>query len=208
MIKIKYELIRSNRKTLCISIKDNKVIVRAPLRMSITRIESFVRQKSDWIIKQLSKDDVYKQLSSYKYILVKGEMLPLIVGGENKITKKCVCVKSLTEIPKLYLDSFGDEFLKIFMEISKSSGLMASNVRFKSYKARWGCCDVKKEIIFNYKLLMLPTDLWRCVIVHELCHTVFMDHSKNFHALAKTVMPSYADVHKKLKNYTAVTRIY
>ena len=208
MIKIKYELIRSDRKTLCISIRDNKVIVRAPLRMSITKIEDFVRQKSEWIVKQLSKVDDYKQLSTYKYILVKGEMVPLIVGEKNKITKNGVYVKSFSQIPNLYIDTFGDEFLKLFKEISKSYGLKASSVRFKAYKARWGCCDAKKAIIFNYKLLMLPTDLWRCVIVHELCHTVFMDHSKNFHALAKTVMPSYAVAHKKLKNYSAVTRLY
>ncbi|MGN1060699.1 MAG: M48 family metallopeptidase [Candidatus Coproplasma sp.] len=208
MIKIKYELFRSSRKTLCISIRENKVIVRAPMHTPIAKIDDFVRQKSGWIIKQLSKDDGYRELSEYKSILVKGELLPLIVGNEDKITKKFVSVKKSSDIKNLYIECFGDEFLKLFKEVSKSSGLNANSVSFKSYKSRWGCCDCKKSIIFNFKLLMLPKELWRCVIVHELCHTVFMDHSKNFHALANSVMPDYSAVHKKLKAYSAVTRLY
>ncbi|MGN0806130.1 MAG: M48 family metallopeptidase [Candidatus Coproplasma sp.] len=208
MTTIQYKLIRSSRKTLCISIRDGEVIVRAPAHMSIAKIEDFIRKKSDWILKQLSGDKFCDELSEYKYVLVKGKKVALVFGNENKIEEGCVTVKNISDIQKLYTESFGEEFLNLFREVCLSSGLKANSVRFKSYKSRWGCCDNKKNIIFNFKLLMLPVDLWRCVIVHELCHTVFMDHSKNFHALANSVMKDYSAVHKKLKNYCVVTRLY
>ena len=208
MIDIDYELIRSSRKTICISICDNKVIVRAPLRTSIERIETFIQKKRAWIIKQLSTDSVYDELVGYEYVLVKGEKVPLVFGEVNKIENDCVTVKNLSCINKLYFQTFKQEFLKLFEELSRGSGLKAKSVTFRSYKARWGCCDSKKNIVFNYKLLMLPTCLWRCVIVHELCHTVFMDHSKNFKMLAQSIMPDYNVVHRQLKKYGAVTRLY
>lgn len=208
MTEINYELIRSSRKTICISIRDNRVIVRAPQRTSVDKIESFINKKRAWILKQLSNDNEYSYLSSYKYVLVKGEKVPLVLGDENKIEKDCVIVKNLSYLNKLFTQTFGEEFLNLFNEVSLASGLKAKSSSFKSYKARWGCCDSQKRIVFNYKLLMLPVDLWRCVIVHELCHTVFLDHSKNFKMLVQSIMPSYNAVHKELKRYGAVTRLY
>ncbi len=50
-----YRLIRSNRKTLAIQIRNGDVIVRAPLYTSLSRIDEFVSQHLEWIEKQLSK---------------------------------------------------------------------------------------------------------------------------------------------------------
>ncbi|MGN1103719.1 MAG: M48 family metallopeptidase [Candidatus Coproplasma sp.] len=208
MIDINYELIRSSRKTICISVRDNRVIVRAPLRTSIDKIENFIQKKRAWILKHLSNDSVYDELVSYEYVLIKGEKVPLVFGDVNKITSDCVTVKNLSCLNKLYFQTFKQEFLLLYEELSMVSGLKAKSVSFRSYKARWGCCDSKKNIIFNYKLLMLPTNLWRCVIVHELCHTVFMDHSQNFKKLAQSIMPDYNVVHCQLKKFGAVTRLY
>ncbi len=208
MTEIKYEIIRTNRKTLCVTVTDGKVIVRSPMRLPIEKIERFVQSKSSWIIKRLNENTSLDELVSLKKIYVKGRLVPLIVGKENFVTLNCVCVSSVKNLKKLYVATFGEEFINLFNEISNVSGLRAKSIGFKSYKSRWGCCDSKRAIIFNYKLLMLPVDLWRCVIVHELCHTVFMDHSKNFHALAQSVMPSYNRVHKRLKEFACVCRLY
>lgn len=208
MIDIEYRLIRSSRKSICISIRDNNVIVRAPLSTSVERIESFILKKRDWILKQLATNNSFNDLSSYKYVLVKGERVPLVFGDKNIIDKECVIVKNLSCLNRLYTQTFGEEFLNHFEGVCRTSGLKAKIVTFRSYKARWGCCDSHKRIVFNYKLLMLPVDLWRCVIVHELCHTVFMDHSKNFKMLANNIMPSYNAVHKQLKKYSFITRLY
>lgn len=209
MTEIKYEVVRTARRTLCVSVKDGKVIVRAPYRVSAESIERFVRQKTAWIVAHLTPNNPYYDgLASLEQIYAKGRLLPFIIGGENFISDKCVSVRSLSSLKKLYVSTFGAEFMDILNVISARSGLNARSVSFKAYSARWGCCDSKGCVIFNYKLLMLPTELWRCVIVHELCHTVYMNHSEKFYALAEEIMPGYKEVRKRLKTFACVCRLY
>ncbi len=49
--------------------------------------------------------------------------------------------------------------------------------------ARWGSCSSRGMITLNTKLLFLPDYLVRYIMIHELCHTVHMNHSKDFWAL-------------------------
>ena len=65
-------------------------------------------------------------------------------------------------------------------EISQILGLQYNFLSFKNYKSRWGCCDAKKNVILNYKLYMLDEFTIKCVIVHELLHTLYLNHGKNF----------------------------
>ena len=45
-----YTLVRSNRKTVAIQLqKDGRVVVRAPKRLAVYRIEAFVKEKQGWI---------------------------------------------------------------------------------------------------------------------------------------------------------------
>src|SRR3989339_483296 len=69
----------------------------------------------------------------------------------------------------------------------------------RGQKARWGSCSSKGTISLNYKLLFLEREWVRCVLLHELCHTVFMDHSPNFHALLDRVEPKCPQLDKELR---------
>ncbi|MCD8201109.1 MAG: M48 family metallopeptidase, partial [Clostridia bacterium] len=82
------------------------------------------------------------------------------------------------------------------------------DVRFRSYKARWGCCDSKGVVTFNYKLLMIPEDLQLYVAVHELCHLVEMNHSSKFWRAVEAVMPDYMERHEKSHEYDFLLRLY
>ena len=54
--KISYQIIRSSRRTMSLEIKpDGRIIVRAPLRLSETRIRKFVEEKQEWILKNMEK---------------------------------------------------------------------------------------------------------------------------------------------------------
>jgi hypothetical protein len=53
----------------------------------------------------------------------------------------------------------------------------------RGQKTRWGSCSSKGTISISSKLLFLERDWVRCVLIHELCHTVFMDHSQKFRGL-------------------------
>jgi len=59
-------------------------------------------------------------------------------------------------------------------------------------QTRWGSCSARGTISCNASLLFLPRELARHVLLHELCHTVHLDHSPRFHALLDEVDPDAA----------------
>ncbi len=69
------------------------------------------------------------------------------------------------------------------------SGLSCSAVRYRAQRMRWGSCTSAGVLHLNAKLLFLPRELAGFVILHELCHTVHMDHSPRFKALLSAHEP-------------------
>ena len=57
---MQYKLIRSDRKTVSLQIKNGELVVRAPRRLAKAAIEGFVRKHMDWIRKQLKKQTQVK----------------------------------------------------------------------------------------------------------------------------------------------------
>ena len=74
-------------------------------------------------------------------------------------------------------------------------------ISVKTMKTRWGSCSYDKgRVSYNTALLAVPTECARYVVVHELAHFVYHDHSPRFHALTAEVLPGAAQYRKKLKS--------
>ena len=73
-------------------------------------------------------------------------------------------------------------------------------VEIKKYKSRWGACYPKiNKVSFNLALVHLNYELIDYVIVHELCHFLQPNHSKQFYQEIKKRLPNYKQCEKKLK---------
>jgi hypothetical protein len=93
-------------------------------------------------------------------------------------------------------------------------GIQLNEVKINSSKGRWGSCsqhkrrtllNSKKSYNINLSLftLLLPMHLQKLILLHELTHTLYMDHSPAFHAHLNTWLEGKEDaLEKELKKYT------
>ncbi len=197
-----YQLIRSKRKTLSLQINHQaQLIVRAPQRLSIKKIEDFIEQKSSWIERKIQ--------FSHSNIVVKPDYIEgekfLYLGNYYPFTINIQIKSSLTfdginfnanKInKKILLNWYKNTFQKIALPrldyYAKNNQFNYNQVRLKSQKTLWGSCSSVNNINLNYLLIMSPISVIDYVIVHELCHTVHKNHSKNFWNLVQQILPNY-----------------
>lgn len=81
--------------------------------------------------------------------------------------------------------------------LSYQRGLPYIRASVRQQRSRWGSCSRKKTISLNARLLLLPREVVDYVLIHELCHTMEMNHSPRFWALVETHDAEYLG-HKKL----------
>ena len=67
--------------------------------------------------------------------------------------------------------------------LSRETGLAYRRVVIRRQRSRWGSCSAQGAISLNAALLFLPAHLTRYVLVHELCHTVHLNHSSRYWSL-------------------------
>ena len=201
-----YKIIRSNRKTMCLSVDENaKLIVRAPNRASDKQIREFVSIKESWINnkQRLMRDRLaeYESHISLQQCLYLGKLYPLklIPSQVEKITfngSDFTVSYSAEEKIKLTLNSW---YKQRFIDIAKPRvnyyakkyNLAINRVNVKAQKTLWGSCSSKNNINLNYQLIMAPIEVIDYVIVHELVHTLHKNHSPRFWQEVSSIMPKY-----------------
>lgn len=99
----------------------------------------------------------------------------LVVSGA--VEDADACLASL----KRWLDRSARERLLPLLALTASdSGLAYTGARIRAQKTRWGSCSSRKTISLNRNLVFLPQHLVRSLMLHELAHTLVLDHSQRF----------------------------
>ena len=168
---MKYELIRSDRKSIAIQIRSGRVIVRAPVKMSDADIRKFVSSKQDWIEKHLA------------------ESAPSEAEKLSYDDVKALADRALAYIPPRVA------------YYAKLVGVSYGRICIRNQKSKWGSCSSKGNLNFNCLLMLMPPEVIDSVIVHELCHRKEMNHSPRFYAEVLRVMPDYYERHKWIKEH-------
>jgi len=85
---------------------------------------------------------------------------------------------------------------------AKKYGFTFSDVKINKSRTRWGSCSAKKSINLSYYCMLLPEHLVDFIILHELCHTIEMNHGERFWLLLDKVTGNRAkELTKELKSY-------
>jgi predicted metal-dependent hydrolase len=81
---------------------------------------------------------------------------------------------------------------------SRETGLSYTAVTIRAQRTRWGSCTARGRISLNYTIAFLPWELCRLVLVHELCHTVELNHSPRFWAVLDRHVPGCRELDARL----------
>lgn len=171
---IGYELTRSKRKSIAVSVREDlRVIVRAPLKMPLRDIEGFVVKHSAWIEK-------HKLLMEQRKIRQMENQL----SGEQR--------DALRQKAREVLPQRVAYFSAII-------GVEPTGVKVTSAVTRWGSCSAKNSLCFSYRVMLLPNEIIDYIIVHELTHIKVKNHSAAFYSEISKYQPDYKERIIKLK---------
>ena len=214
---IEFSIARKNVKNINLNIKPNmKVEVSANERVPLNYIYDFVKKKGPWILKNVQKfKDVqpyerrereYVSGESFQY-LGKQYRLRVRKTGERETVKyfrgfiymyvqdpSCFKTKA-----KLMDEWYREKAHKIFQEsldrlypLLRKYGVNKPTIDFRVMKARWGSALIDANtILLNFELIKAPKNAIDYVILHELIHFKYNDHSENFYNLLYSLMPDW-----------------
>ncbi|MCC9001639.1 MAG: M48 family metallopeptidase, partial [Candidatus Competibacter sp.] len=136
----------------------------------------------------------YRQTPSDTVSIRNGQPGRLMIAGA--IGNKIACRAALLR----WLARRGREALAPWLaRLADETGMPFSEVRIKGQRTRWGSCTAKGVISLNYKLLFLPPEWVRYVLIHELCHTQELNHSTRFWQLVNRWEPNTAEIRNRLR---------
>jgi hypothetical protein len=93
-----------------------------------------------------------------------------------------------------------EELAPWLSRLAGENGFRFNEVLVRGQKTRWASCTSKGTISLSYKLLFLERDSVRCVLLHELCHTAVMNHSRRFWTLLCGLEPNCKAIRKRMRD--------
>jgi hypothetical protein len=218
---LEVQLFSTKRKTIQIKIENQKKIkVNAPYTLKIEEIIYILNKKSNWIknkiifFEKIGYVELNKKFEEGERFLFLGdEYILKFLNGKGVINKSIYLEKNflIYTYRKNDPDSIKNN-LKIWY---KKESLNIINKRINHYKKyfdynprdikvkeqnkRWGSCTYKDDLLFNWKIIMMKIDVIDYIVIHEMCHMKYKNHSKDFWILVSNIMPDYKEKEKWLK---------
>lgn len=209
---ISYTLKRSKRKTASIYVeRDGQITLIAPQELTERQIEKVLEEKRLWIYKNLAE---WHDLNSARIErqFVNGEGF-LYLGRSYRLK----IVPKQTE-PLLLKDGYfclradlrlGEKGTAAFREFFRDKGIVRINERVDHYKARmdvepktvkimdlknrWASWTPGGNLNFHWKCMMAPIKILDYIVVHELAHIIYPDHSAKFWNEVDKMLPDYGE---------------
>jgi predicted metal-dependent hydrolase len=195
---------KSRRMTLRISAHKGLEII-VPKRTNIKTAMDFLNLKYNWVQKHRHllyeestpiylPDDInlatigerwnirYGQKSLTKHYLSSEITQTLLVKNSKTTTSATLIKEWLRKKAKKHLPLLLSHYSQTYQ-----LPYQGCSVRFQN--ARWGSCSKDGNISLNCKLLLLPTEITKYILIHELIHTIHLDHSVQFWQAVEQILP-------------------
>ena len=177
-----YHLERKKIKNLYLRLIDGEIHISAPILYPIYKINEFVLSKESLINKHKNKEKKHYQEGNS--ILLFGEYVPLYEYQRYMLNESLKYIKERT-FYYYKLMNLGDKLPKVYIKKIKSAyGIYHKNTHFITYN----------DILFHHR-----KDIIDYVVIHELAHIKYFDHSKSFWNFVSLYCPKYKELRKELK---------
>ena len=189
---LRVEVLRSRRKTSVLHIIGDELQIRVPNRVRDRKIVEILEAKERWIRNkaiQLQSQPLSKErefISGESFALFgKNLKLKVLEGGRvgtkldgdylhtNVRASEIGDVRKFrikTYIEKWYIQEAYKRLEEKVIRYSEIIKVSPREMKVRNYKTRWGSCDKKGRLTFNFHLIKAPHSIVDYVVVHELCH--------------------------------------
>ena len=223
--QVSVQIIRKNIKNIHLKVfRSLEVVLSVPMTVPSDWIDSFLKNHVEWVDDQITK---YKKASGYNNLssIRSGSSTQLLgkdvriykeASIENRIEldekKVCMFLKDISDedlAQRLFdewwrnkaIEIFQFEMEKLYQKIFKKYGLDQPHVLVRKMKTLWGSCTPNKnKITLNEYLLKADIRCIQYVLLHELAHLLYPNHSKEFYDFLTIHMPDWKERKKQLDN--------
>ncbi len=137
---------------------------------------------------------VYKEDAARSGLWLRAEKGKLVISGA--VLERESVIRKLKDWLRLRVR---EGLFPLAENIATKHRLKLGGLLVKSQRTRWASCSAQRNLSLNTKLLFLPPELLRYVLVHELCHTVHMNHSGDFWRLLASYEPGFKLLDQSLR---------
>lgn len=213
---ITYSLTTSDRKTLSIYIeRDGQVTVLAPQDFTPQQIKDVLEQKRGWIYKSLAEwEDLNATRVKREYVngegflymgrtyrlqIVEQQDKPLLLKNGYFNLRRQSLPKADDVFKEFYRQKGNVKLRERVSYYQGKLGVKASEIRILELKNRWASCSDKGNLNFHWKCMMAPLTVLDYVVVHELVHLKYKNHTTAFWNEIDKLIPDYQERKQWLK---------
>ena len=209
---------KKRKRTIGYKIVDNTMVITSPYGVKSDFLMNSIERKKYWAIERIEKNKNKKDYINQNSIIFLGKEIQINIKESELLSNGGYCelndnILNIT-ISKNYTQDilrntiknwYKKQCLNIIIErvkfYSEKYNLKYSKITIKEQKTVWGTCNYKNDLTFNFKILMFNLNVIDYLVVHELSHTIYRNHSQQYWNMVEKILPNYKELDSMLKNY-------
>ena len=202
VLGLRVEVVRSIRRTAALHIIGRDLQVRVPDHVGDERVAAFLKRKRPWIrskvaeiqllpphrTKELVSGESFPYLGrNYRLKVQEGHQVGVCLsGGYLRATIRPAeqgehqALRIQQYLQNWYRSRALERLQDKTHRYAEQIGVSPAGISVRNFKSRWGSCDKKGEVVFNWNIIKAPHSIVDYVVIHELCHLIHPNHSKDF----------------------------
>ncbi len=195
-----YTLIRKDVRHARIRVnEEHEVRIIVPSNFTSKNVEELIKKKQKWIYKNLNyfrrkKNNIVLKKNEFLYL---GEVFKLVftqtknanIDFINKIICLPLSLRARTKRIKWLKDEAKNKIKERVDFYGSKHKYRYNRIFIRNQRTKWGSCSSKRNLSFNWRIILCPLFVLDYLVCHELVHTSIMKHNKLFWAELKAIYP-------------------